>query len=280
MKYNVAILALCLASTAAFSQEKAEIEVSYSFEYPNFKTTARESLNQFILLSNNTHSKFYSPKTEFVDSINSTPEGKAKLNEISQNAFLSNKMDKIPRADGSYYVVKSLSGNKLDYFEVVGMDRLRTEEEIPQIEWDIQDSTKNVLGYECTLATGDLYGRRWNVWFTPDIPIQNGPWKLSGLPGLILEAETTDGLYLFTATGLEQSSKTIGKIYLADEYEKVNRKDLLKAKRKFFDNPLGKINAQLGIKVTKVQDENGVSLKNNKKIFASREEVDFIETDY
>ncbi len=282
MKRIVPAITLCMIAIATCAQEKAEIEVSYSYEFPNYKTGKRESKNDYILISNIRNSKFYSPRTEYVDSMQSTPEGMAKLNEITQSSYLSGKFDEIPRQDGSYYVVKSFDQNRLGYYDTVGMDRLASEEEIPQIDWEISDSTGNILGYECILASADLYGRRWNVWFTTDIPVQNGPWKLSGLPGLILDAETADGLYRFSATGLQQTAKPIGDVYLAERYEKVSRKELLKAKRAFFDNPLGNINAQLSSKDMKLsaQDENGNLIDNGKRIFATRDVVDFIETDY
>ena len=60
----------------------------------------------------------------------------------------------------------------------------------PVMAWTVEmDSVKTVAGYECHLATTHFRGRDWRVWFTLDIPLSLGPWKLSGLPGLILAAE-------------------------------------------------------------------------------------------
>lgn len=282
MKRILPAIAICISVSAASAQNKADIEVSYSYEFPNFKTAARESHNQYILRANTKESRFFSPRTEYVDSMQSTPEGKAKLNEITTNAYTSGKFDKIPRADGSYYVVKSATSDKMQCYETVGMEKLVSEEPMPRIDWQIEEDSRNILGYDCVKATTQYNGRVWNAWFAPDIPIQNGPWKLSGLPGLILEAESADGLYIFTATGIEKTGKDIGTVYLADQYEKMNRKEMLKAKRAFFDNPLGNINAQLSGKNMKItaQDEHGNKVDNGKRIFATREEVDFIETDY
>ena len=146
---------------------------------------------------------------------------------------------------------------------------------------EVSDSTKTILGYECFLASADYHGRKWIVWFSPEIPVAAGPWKLQGVPGLILEASTEDELYRFVADGIQQTEKLISPIYLANEYEKTDRVKFLKAKRGFMDNPVGAINAQFS--------GSGVSIRSVKlsgdsdsgsKIFISRETVDFIETDY
>ena len=68
------------------------------------------------------------------------------------------------------------------YFE---MEDWRYDEDWEKPEWDISDESKEIIGYQCFKATTDYRGRRWTAWFTPEIPIQDGPWKLCGLPGLI-----------------------------------------------------------------------------------------------
>lgn len=255
------------------AQNKADIEVSYTAMAPNFKNGKVDVKNQYVLLANASESKFFSPITEYIDSLNSTPEGVAKYQEMSRSAAMKGDWDNIPRKDGSYYVVKSLSDNLIRYYDTAGIDKLFYEETPEEWQWKISDSTKNILGYECVKATIDYHGRKWTVWFSPEIPVANGPWKFDGLPGLILEASTDDGKYSFFATGLQQSSKAIGPVYLADEYEKTDRKKFLKSKRAFLDNPLGSLNAQMGGDI-KISGNSG------EPIFASSDVVDLIETDY
>ena len=281
MKKISILIAICLATIAAVAQQKADIEVSYTAFSPNFKNGDVDVKKNYVLLANTSESKFYSPKTEYIDSLNSTPEGKAKFQEMSRAAVMGGKFDDIPKKDGSYYVVKSTNSNTLRYYDSAGMDQYYYDETPEEWMWEISDSTKNVIGYECVKASVDFHGRKWVAWFSPEIPISNGPWKLGGLPGLILEASTADGKYGFVATGIQQTSKPIGIIYLADGYEKTGRKSFLKAKRAFIDNPLGKINAQFagnGKKVLKVKNQDGADISNS--IFVMRTVADFIETDY
>lgn len=264
---------LCAVATAAGAQTKADIEVSYTMTLPNMKTgKSADSTNKYVLLANSVESKFYSPRTEQIDSMCSTPEGEAKFNEMQRSAVLGGNYEDIPRRDGSMYVVKSTEANTMKVYDSAGTEQYVVEEPIETIEWTlVEDSTKNVLGYDCVMATADYHGRSWAAWFTPEIPVSAGPWKLAGLPGLILEADADNGVYSFVATGIQNTDRTIAPVYMADGYEEIDRIGFLKAKRSFLDNPLGQINAKYGT--------SGVVVSGDFK-FADAAVVDLIETDY
>lgn len=66
-------------------------------------------------------------------------------------------------------------------------------ESLPEIDWRIGQERKAIGGFACVKAVGDFGGRTYDVWFTPAIPVGLGPYKLWGLPGLILAAESRDG---------------------------------------------------------------------------------------
>ena len=55
------------------------------------------------------------------------------------------------------------------------------------------------------------------------IPLAFGPWKLHGLPGLILKADA-DGGFSFMATGLQTTDRLITPMYSASDYSKTERK--------------------------------------------------------
>lgn len=264
---------LCFVAIAATAQNKADIEVSYIAISPNMRTgKLGDSTHQYILLANASESKFYSPRTEQIDSLCSTPEGEAKFKEMQRAAVLGGNYDDIPRRDGSMYVIRPTESNIMKVYDSAGTEQYVVEEPLENIEWTlVEDSTKNVIGYDCIMATTNYHGRKWTAWFTPEIPVHAGPWKLAGLPGLILEADADNGVYSFVAAGIQNTDRPIIPVYLADRYEKINRKEFLKAKRSFLDNPLGQINAKYGT--------SGVVVSGDVK-FADASEVDLIETDY
>lgn len=67
------------------------------------------------------------------------------------------------------------------------------------LNWKIHTETKQIGSFLCKKATTRFRGRNYTAWFTPKIAVQDGPWKLHGCPGLILEAydDTDEVLFLF-----------------------------------------------------------------------------------
>jgi GLPGLI family protein len=82
------------------------------------------------------------------------------------------------------------------------------------IAWRIEPDVRRFGSYTCQKAMGEFRGRIYEAWFAPDIPIPSGPFKLGGLPGLILEATSTDGVVKFTFVRLETGENVSGEIKL------------------------------------------------------------------
>ena len=75
------------------------------------------------------------------------------------------------------------SKNKTNY------SRFVLKEISPKVKWKITKETQKILGYTVYKATTKFRGRDYIAWFSPDLPYNYGPWKLGGLPGLILKVE-------------------------------------------------------------------------------------------
>lgn len=77
------------------------------------------------------------------------------------------------------------------------------EEDIPDIKWTINSENKTIGNFTCIKAVGVFGGRTYEAWFTPQIPVSLGPYKLGGLPGMILEAKSQDGRVSYTFAAYE-----------------------------------------------------------------------------
>jgi len=81
----------------------------------------------------------------------------------------------------------------------------------PDINWEIKSDTMSISGLKCQKATGYWKGRTYTAWFCPDLPFSYGPWKLNGLPGLILQAYDGKKQVVFDFAGFEKN-KDINKM--------------------------------------------------------------------
>ena len=263
MKKILTILSVLFVAIVAMAQNKAEIIVSYNERRPI--KSGKMSTTEMSLLASVAEAKYYNEITLWIDSLKSTPEGKAKYMDILKKSCMTVEPDgsvsfdlsKGPTKKSYTYVFTNPSEEILTFYSHFGEDLGYYTEPLAEMEWTmVEDSTANVLGYECIMAESDYHGRHWKAWFTPEIPMSFGPWKLHGLPGLILKAEA-DGGFSFMATGLEHSDRIITPMYLQLDYEKVDRKKALENAEFFVNNEESIMNAQGQNMKIYTLDENG-----------------------
>lgn len=254
---------VCLMAIAAVAQDKAEIIVSYNESRPT--KSGKISTNEMLLLASPARAKYFNELSQWVDSLKSTPEGKAKYMDILQKTCMTVEPDgstswdlsKGPVKSSYTYVFTNSSDESLTFYAKFGEDLGYYTEPLSEMQWTIaEDSTANILGYECFMAETDYHGRHWKAWFSPEIPMSFGPWKLHGLPGLILRTEANGG-FSFEAKGIERTDRVITPIYLIQDYSKVDRKKALENAEYFVNNEESIMNAQgQNVKIYSL-DENG-----------------------
>lgn len=241
MKKLTTLFLLCLATIAGRAQQTADIEVNYEYRYPSLY--GGEHVDKMTLLANATESKYFNDISLWTDSLSSTPEGKTKLNEIIKATCLVTApegyqywdLTKGPVKNIYTYVFTNNTNEALSVFGKWGEELGFYTEPSSEIQWTlVPDSVCEIQGFECLLAESDYHGRHWKAWFTTDIPLGYGPWKLHGLPGLILKADA-DGGFSFTAKQLGKSDRAITPMYSPDTYKNIDRRKAL-ADNEYFQN--------------------------------------------
>ncbi len=110
------------------------------------------------------------------------------------------------------------------------------EEDLPTLQWQLTQEQMNINGYECNEARCKFRGREWIAWFTIEIPVNTGPWKLNGLPGLIIRAYDSEDDYSWEAVTVKQERVAI--LYNTVENERlISRKQVMKYYKNLFENP-------------------------------------------
>ncbi len=122
-------------------------------------------------------------------------------------------------------------------FRSLGFQHFKTELPYPDINWTIEQETKQIDRFVCQKATGTFGGRVYTAWFAPDLPFAYGPWKLCGLPGLILEAEDADREVVFRFKSLEMPTE---EYVMAEVYgvASVSENEFKKAKQRHDKDPV------------------------------------------
>jgi len=104
-------------------------------------------------------------------------------------------------------------------------------EPTPSLDWTLTADTLSINGYRCSRAEVTFRGVRWTAWYTEEVPSSVGPWRLRGLPGLIVKA--TGDAHTFTLTELRREASAI--TYASDvKIERMKYPKLLKYRNEVF----------------------------------------------
>lgn len=190
MKKQISLL-LFLCSLITFSQNN-EILVTYDVYY---NTSSPRIKKAYLGIYNNNNSDFIElPEYKLLNS-----------NKNEKDDFTIN-VDYFPKG-----VLKKININfdiqKLSSIETIVFNKevYNVNEKIPNLDWEINyTETKKIGQYLCSKATVNFRGRKYIIWYTKKIPLRFGPWKLFGLPGLILEAYDETLMYRWVVKKIGQ----------------------------------------------------------------------------
>ncbi|PQJ79475.1 GLPGLI family protein [Polaribacter porphyrae] len=108
-------------------------------------------------------------------------------------------------------------------------------EKAKKIKWEITQEFKMISGFKAQKATCLFRGRNYSAWFTKKIPIKYGPWKLNGLPGLILNVSDDKNEVAFNVTKIEipniKNTKSNNYFEFNKTFKKISLKEYIKLKK-------------------------------------------------
>lgn len=160
------------------------------------------------LLFNNNHSYFVTEK----DSLETNFNHKEQI-QNSQLGSEENNNNEIKTIGNSSFLT-SVTGNQVFYDRkkdsiwsfLRNPKSMYIAEKKPDIKWIFTKESKKIGNYTCNKAITTFRGRDYTAWYTTAIPIPYGPWKLNGLPGLVLEAYDKDFFIYFYFKNIEYPS--------------------------------------------------------------------------
>jgi GLPGLI family protein len=250
-----------LGGDAGSKETIGEANVQITYEFKGINDTLKPdkfSEDLFVLqIAKDGLSKFYSDNLRLRDSIFA-----AALKNAAGGNFNINFSGKAANAAQKMAFKNYPKGKITVTDKVLNTDYSYEEKMNGLMKWEILADTATILGYLCQKAVTDFHGRRYEAWFTPEIPLQEGPWKFCGLPGLILNIADTKQHFSYRCVEITNVQTPIE--FLKREYMKVSGKDLAKIQKKVAEDPTGYIKSSMPDKNIKIEmkDEGGRTLNN------------------
>lgn len=222
-----------LLSSLIFSQNsKTDYKITYNLTYKLDSTKKGKTYNEnFLLLFSNGKSKFMSKSYYLADSLIYFSKKNNTNPSLAANMAVS-----IPHTKFRFTIYKDYSSNKIKVYDQIFTDMFKYEENKNAIAWKIKKDVKKVNGYNCQKAQTSFGGRNYIAWFPKDIKINDGPYKFSGLPGLIIKIYDDKNHYNFTLVGIEKSKVDISENRTQDIIINTTKPDFYRALKDFNEN--------------------------------------------
>lgn len=175
-----------------------------------------------------------------------TSENYLKRDSVIKSTQVTNvlNLSKVPNTRFKYVLIKE--GDKIKYYETILKYKFEYEEDA-NFDWNlVSGETKKIGNYNCSRANLKYGGREWEAWFTVDIPINDGPFKFSKLPGLIVQISDSEKHYSFELISIEKNriiENTIFDESFLEQHKKVSKSDFFKAVKNINDNIINELSS-------------------------------------
>lgn len=223
--YFFILFLLGTITTNAQIANSLEKRLVYRLDYQPDTTDSKRIETEFFLLDfSDKRSVFRSEATHVKDSI---------LNADNPNNLLGT-----PKTQFRYTIVKKSENNTIISYYDYTTFKFIVENEPVILDWEIQEESKEILGYTCLAATTNFKGRTYTAFFTESIPVSDGPYKFKGLPGMILELYDTENHFHFKTIAV-QNLPAAYNYHLSrfEGYKTISKKELLEFEEKVKEKP-------------------------------------------
>jgi GLPGLI family protein len=96
----------------------------------------------------------------------------------------------------SYIIEKDYSKKTMNFYDKFKTVNLLVVDNEAS-KWNIQKEFLKINNINCQKATANYKGRVWEAWFSKDYPVSDGPYKFSGLPGLVVSLKDSENDHVF-----------------------------------------------------------------------------------
>ena len=106
-----------------------------------------------------------------------------------------------------YRIIKDYPDFKISSVLNIGIDYYKVSDDRKLI-WKILPDRQKIGDFNAQKATTEFAGRKWEAWFSSELPFQDGPYKFHGLPGLIIKLQDHTGTHQFELAGISKFTES------------------------------------------------------------------------
>lgn len=192
---------------------KTTTQIIYNFEFKADSTKADITNDILTLYIGDKFSIFQNDKKFKIDSL-------IAIQPVFQ-------MSTRPLYKVSHVIYKDLNKSEQIYSDKIENINFGYKEIMPLFEWKTTNNTKYILNYKCYSAETNFRGRKFIAWYTNEIPISDGPYKFSGLPGLVLEAYDNKDNFHYSLLAIINKNKNL---YYDQDIKYIERRKMIEAR--------------------------------------------------
>jgi len=261
MKNNILSFLLLICFSHSFNAQSFVVQYIYS-KHIMKDSTAMISENTFLNIEKD-HSIFFSEAPYLADSIIASDEKLGKKPNFKA----------LPVDFLNCYIQKEISAKEVIYYSDEFDQNEYKYSEDPKLVWKISEQNKQLLGYKVYKASTTYAGRNYEAYFTTEIPVQDGPYKFFGLPGLILEIFDEKMDHHFVAVSISQDKKiSIDKRISNKKYIETSKTKFVEMKKNYAEQPLKRMFELMDkTQVYEKKDTNG-NVIDMKKVFSETQQ--------
>lgn len=207
-KHILLVLIFCFAT--AMSQNR---RFYYDYQFQSDSTDSESKKSELMVLDvGEQGSKYYSEYVFQNDSIMDAHFKKNMATHSDEDIPTSGREGVV-----GYKILKSYPDFKINH--IISLDMiLYNAGQQAKMNWKILPEKSKIGSWNVQRAETDFAGRKWIAWFSNDIPIQDGPYKFHGLPGLIVKIEDKTGSHKLELKGVKNNAAE--RNILISEWEK------------------------------------------------------------
>lgn len=207
MRYLFIIVLILSVYSKSVAQESSKAFFYETHFISDSLNPQKKGSDLMVLWSSDSYSVFQSYYGFQRDSLVKLSSSK-EMNSLDLGTILAS-VNAVRKPSFKYIIHKNFIENNILVYENLFFDNYSYTQPKSELDWEIKRETKEILGFSCQKATLEYSGRTYIAWFTPEIPISDGPYVFNGLPGLIVDMEDSKGHYKFSLIALENRQEQL-----------------------------------------------------------------------